>query len=188
MKVGERTVVTMDYELKYTDGELIESSIELKQPMQFVYGKGQIVAALEKAILDKAAGDDIVVSLSPEEAYGKWEENALCNIPRSQFPADMEIEEGCMLTMESEDGRTMPFVIVKTEGDDVVVDFNHPLAGQELVFSVSIRDVREATLDEILKASSGCGNSDCGCDSKSKSGIITGCDCDSGSCGDKGCS
>ena len=186
MKVAERTVVTMDYELKYTDGELIESSIEMKQPMEFVYGKGQILPALEKAILDKTAGENVVVSLSPDEAYGKREENALCSIPRSQFPADMEIEEGCMLTMESEDGRAMPFVIVKAEGDDVVVDFNHPLAGQELVFNVFIRDVREATLDELLKASSECGKSGCGCDSGG-SGIITSCDCDSGSCGDKGC-
>lgn len=169
MKAAERTVVTMDYELKYTDGELIESSIEANQPMQFVYGKGQVLPALEKAILDKEAGDNLTVTLTPEEAYGKWEENGLCSIPRTQFPADMDIQEGMMLTMESEDGRAMPFVIVKTEGSDVVVDFNHPLAGEELVFALSIRDVREATLEELLKASdAGCGG---------------GCDCGSGNSG-----
>ncbi len=161
MKVGERTVVTMDYELKYPDGELIESSIEANQPLVFVFGKGEVLPAIEKAILDKEAGDQINVTLTPEEAYGKWEEEGVVAIPRTQFPPDMDIEEGMMFMMESEDGRPQPFTVVKTEGDEIVVDFNHPLAGQELVFDIYIRDVREATLDELLKNEGACGP---GCD------------------------
>lgn len=162
MKVGERTVVTMDYELRYPDGELIESSIEANQPLVFVFGRGQVLPAIEKSILDKEPGEQLNVTLTPEEAYGKWEEEGLCNIPRNQFPADLEIEEGMMFMMESEEGNPQPFTVVKVEGDDVAVDFNHPLAGQELVFQLYIRDVREATLEELTKtAASTCG---AGCD------------------------
>jgi len=161
MKVGERTVVTMDYELRYPDGELIESSIEANQPLIFVYGKGEVLPAIEKAILDKEAGDQVNVKLSPEEAYGKWEEEGMASIPKAQFPPDMDIEEGMMFMMESENGTPQPFTIVKLEGDDVVVDFNHPLAGQELVFDLYIRDVREATLEDLVKAAPSCGP---GCD------------------------
>jgi FKBP-type peptidyl-prolyl cis-trans isomerase SlyD len=69
-----------------------------------------------------------------------------------------------MFMMESEEGNPQPFTVVKIEGDEVVVDFNHPLAGQELVFNLYIRDVREATLEELLKNNSSCGpNCDKGC-------------------------
>lgn len=160
MKVSERTVVTMDYELRYPDGELIESSIESGQSLQFIYGRGEILSALEKAILDKEPGDKITVTLSPEEAYGPWEEEGQCIIPRQQFPQDMELEEGMMFTMDSEDGRQVPFTIVNVSGNDVVVDFNHPLAGETLVFDLYIRDVRLATLEELANRPS-CSSDSC---------------------------
>lgn len=164
MKVGERTVVTMDYVLKYDDGEVIESSIESNNPIQFVYGKGQILPALEQAILGLEAGDTKTVRLTPEEAYGEWKEEGVANIPRNQFPPDADVEVGMMFMMESEDGNSMPMTIVKVEGDDVTVDFNHPLAGEELIFDITVKDVREATLEELLQSSSGCGPScDKGC-------------------------
>lgn len=164
MKVGERTVVTMDYVLKYADGEVIESSIETNQPIQFIYGKGFLLPALEQAILGLEAGDTKTVTLSPEDAYGEWKEEGLVTLPRNQFPPDSDLEEGMMFMIENEDGSSMPLTVVKVEGDNVIVDFNHPLAGEELVFDLTIRDVREATLEELLQSPSGCGPScDKGC-------------------------
>lgn len=162
MKVAERTVVTMDYVLKYADGEVIESSIETNQPIEFVYGKGFILPALEKAILGLEVGETKTINLTPEEAYGDWREEGLQTISKNQFPP--EVEEGMMFIMENEDGSSMPLTVVKIEGDNVVVDFNHPLAGEELVFDITIKDVREATLEELLQSPSGCGPScDKGC-------------------------
>ncbi len=164
MKVAERTVVTMDYVLKYADGEIIESSIETNQPIEFVYGKGYLLPSLEKAILGLEVGETKTVTLSPEEAYGDWKEEGLVTIPKNQFPPEADVEEGMMFMMENEDGGTMPLTVVKIEGDNVVVDFNHPLAGEELVFDITIKDIREATLEELLQSPSNCGPScDKGC-------------------------
>lgn len=164
MKVAERTVVTMDYVLKYPDGEIIESSIESNQPIEFVYGKGLILPALEKAILGLEEGETKTVTLTPEEAYGPWKEEGVVTIPKNQFPQDTDLEEGMMFMMESEEGGAMPMTVVRLEGDDVVVDFNHPLAGESLVFDITVKNVREATLEELLQSPSGCGPScDKGC-------------------------
>jgi len=150
MKIGANTVVTLDYELKLEDGELIESTIERKRPFTFYFGRSNVLPSFEQALEGKQKGDEIEIILPPEEAYGPVNEDAIYNVPRSQFPSHATLQIGDSMVMETPEGERYTFRIVGLTDDEVTVDFNHPLAGKTLYFKVYIREVRELTPDEIL--------------------------------------
>ncbi len=160
MKIQKNAVVTFDYELRLGgfDGELIESSSERGIPVIFVYGRGQMMPAIEDALLDKEAGDIVNVSVPPEEAYGERNEEAIQKIPRHFIPADIELRPGLLLAMHTPEGEEIGMQVVDFDDETVTVDFNHPLAGETLYFTIYVRNVREATPEELLEMAKEEGN------------------------------
>ena len=152
MKIAKEKYVSIDYELK-VDGETVDKS-EPGQPLGFVSGVGQIVPGLDNAIQGKEVGDNIDVSFPAEEGYGEVQKELLQELPKKNFPDDLEIEPGMTFQAETPHG-PVNFKIAEVKDDVVVADLNHPLAGKDLHFSVKITEVRDATEEELAPACDG---------------------------------
>lgn len=140
-------VVTMDYEL-IVDGELIDSSEE-DGPIEFLQGYENIVIGLERALYGHKVGDSISVTVSPEDGYGEYDEEAVIEVPRDEFPDDFTPEPGMELEVRDEEDETHEATILDVTDEVVVLDFNHPLAGETLQFHVTITGLRAATSEEL---------------------------------------
>ena len=147
MAIVENQVVSIEYEVK--DGETVVDSNVGGAPLVFIYGKGQIIPGLEAGIVDMAIGEKGDVLVQPEDAYGEYNEEARQTVPKEQF-AGIELEIGQTLYGQGEDGGTVQVTVKEIADEEVTVDFNHPLAGKTLMFTVTVNSVREATADEIL--------------------------------------
>ena len=147
MAIVENQVVSIEYEVK--DGDTIVDSNVGGAPLVFIYGKGQIIPGLETGIVDMAIGEKGDVLVNPEDAYGEYNDDAQQTVPKEQF-AGIELEIGQTLYGQGEDGGTVQVTVKAIADEEVTVDFNHPLAGKTLMFSVTVNSVREATADEIL--------------------------------------
>ena len=141
-------------------------------PLEFITDMGQIIPGLEKELVNLNAGDKTDVLVQPADAYGEYNAEALQVLPKEQF-AGIELVEGMSLYGTGENGETVQVAVKSIAGDDVTIDYNHPMAGKTLMFSVSILDVRAATEEEIqtgvvggMAAAGGgcCGGGSCGTD------------------------
>ncbi|RKZ85662.1 MAG: peptidylprolyl isomerase [Gammaproteobacteria bacterium] len=147
MKVSENSVVVIDYKLTDNDGEVIDSS-EGAGPLAYLHGMGNIITGLEEALLGKEAGDEVKASIEPAKAYGERQEDMKQEVPRDLFSGIDNIELGMQFQSETEQGPVM-VTVVAVEEEMVTVDGNHPLAGVHLNFDVTIREVREASEEEL---------------------------------------
>ncbi len=147
MQIAKNAVVAIDYTLRDTDGEVLDASPE-GQPLQYLHGAGNIIPGLEKALEGKSAGDDVDVSIAPEDAYGERDERLQQDVPKSMFEGVEKIEAGMRFQAQTQSGPQVVTVAAVT-GDQVTVDANHPLAGQTLNFKVKVSDVREASDEEL---------------------------------------
>lgn len=147
MQIGNRKVVTLDYTLTDDQGEVIDTS-KGQEPLQYLHGSGNIVPGLEKALEGKATGDSMKVTVSADEGYGPHDEELVQAVPRDRFPEDMEIEVGMQFEANGRGGPQV-VTVVGVEADKVTVDANHPLAGMNLSFDVTVLDVRDATVEEL---------------------------------------
>lgn len=153
--IQPNTHVTIDYELRDGEGDLIDASEgEGGEPIRYVHGYGMIVPGLEAALLGLKSGDEREVVVPAEAGYGEYDEGLVLEIDRGEFPDPKAVEVGDEFVAESPDGDEIAMAVVELKGDTVVVDANHPLAGMTLRYSVKVRDVRMATEDEIHKAAS----------------------------------
>lgn len=149
MQVGPGTIVTMDYTLRLDSGEVVDSS-EGREPLVFHFGRGQIIPGLEQELSGMQSGDQKDVRVTPKEAYGLRESGAIHQIPLDRFPEDMTPEVGMRLTVKGPQGQEMPFTIIAVSEEQATLDFNHPLAGESLNFSVTARDVESAGGGRII--------------------------------------
>jgi FKBP-type peptidyl-prolyl cis-trans isomerase SlyD len=152
MKIEKEKYVSIDYELT-VDDEVVDKS-EPGQPLGFVSGIGQIVPGLDNAIQGKEAGDDVEVTFSAEEGYGEVREELLQELPKTNFPDDLELEAGLTFQAQTPHG-PVSFKVAEVKDDVVVADLNHPLAGKDLHFSVKIAEVRDATEEELAPSCDG---------------------------------
>jgi FKBP-type peptidyl-prolyl cis-trans isomerase SlyD len=148
MQIEQNTVVSMHYTLSDDEGMVIDSSSG-KEPLSFIFGTGTIIPGLEYALKGKIAGDSFTVTVPPEEGYGLYDEQRVVEVSRSQFQEGAEIEEGMQVEAGTEDGGAVMLVVTGVEGDQITLDGNHPLAGQNLNFQVTVEGVREATEEEL---------------------------------------
>lgn len=151
MKIGDNTVPSIDYELTDADGQLVESTKD-ESPLTYLHGANTIIPGLEAALTGKQAGDEFELSIPPDDAYGEFDAELRQVIPKEQFEEVGEIEVGMQLQVPSDDDDDDEYLIITiTEiGEDTVtVDGNHPMAGETLNFKIQVRDVREATPQEI---------------------------------------
>jgi len=162
MAINENQVVSISYELKdVASGEVIDSNLDAA-PLTFIVGKGQIIPGLEKEIKSLSQGDDANIEVSAKDGYGEYDEAAVQSLPKEQF-AGLEMTEGMTLYGQGEDGGTVQVVVKSFDDETVNVDFNHPLAGKDLLFALSITEVRDATADELLNGFVGAPESTGGC-------------------------
>lgn len=145
--VQNDTVVAMEYTL-HVDGEKIDSS-EGQDPLQFLVGYGNIISGLEREMMGMKVGDTKDVVIQPSDAYGEFDEEAFMNVPRGEFPKDMPVEEGLELTVRDDTGQARYARVDAVDGDTVTLNFNHPLAGDELHFNVKVVGLREPTAEEL---------------------------------------
>jgi len=188
MAIKENTIVKINYKGTLDDGKVFDSS-EGREPLEFIYGMGMIIPGLEKELNGLNVGDKKTVKVAHTEAYGPVMEQAIQEVPKTQFPADMQLEVGMQLAAQGPQG-PIPVLVKEIKEESVLVDFNHPLAGQDLTFEVEVLDVKEATeeekkriLEPLMGAHEGCGcgdnhdcangscEKDCGCETKSEDNL-----------------
>lgn len=148
-KVEENKVVSIHYTLRDEDGDVIDTS-EGEEPLALLYGQGELVAGLERALLGLTVGDKLDVVVPPEDGYGLRTSEGPRSVPLDAFPEGVTVEEGmCFDVEEEEDGELQTFWVSEVREDEVLIDLDHPLAGVTLHFSVEITGVRDATPEEI---------------------------------------
>lgn len=147
MNISDKTVATIDYTLKDGAGDVIETT-EGDVPLVYLHGVGTILPTLESALAGKQAGDRLELTLSPEDGYGERDNELLEVVDRSQFPDAAELAVGMMFHVPTEEG-DVTVTISQIDGDNITIDGNHPLAGETLQFDIVVREVREATTEEL---------------------------------------
>ncbi len=134
-KAGD--TVRMNYTGTLNDGEMFDSS-QGRDPLEFVVGSGQIIAGLDAAISGMAVGDKKDVNVPCAQAYGERNLDARQAIPRDQIPAEIPVEIGTQLQMQTPQGQAVPVTVAEVTETEVTLDANHPLAGQDLNFAIEI--------------------------------------------------
>ena len=132
-------LVRVHYKGTLTDGTVFDSS-EGREPLEFTLGQGMVLPGFESAITGMKVGSSVVRTIPADEAYGPVREEMVINIPKDQFPADMPLELGHELQLQGPGG-VLVAQIVGIEEDDVMLDANHPLAGEDLTFSITLESI-----------------------------------------------
>ena len=129
--------VSIHYVGTLTDGTTFDSS-EGRDPLAFTVGSGQIIPGLDKAIPGMAVGDKKTVNIPAAEAYGDADPNARQEVPREQIPADIPLNPGTALQMQTPQGQVVNVTVAEVSDESVVLDANHPLAGKDLTFAIEL--------------------------------------------------
>ncbi len=147
-------VVGIKYELREQGGSEILDSNKEDAPLEFVLGTGMIIPGLEAGLVGLNEGDEKQIEVPAADAYGELNPEAIQMLPREQFEG-IDLEKGMMLYGQGEDGQTTQVVVKDFNDTDVTIDFNHPLAGKDLVFDVIVTSERAATSDEVASGEVG---------------------------------
>ncbi len=137
LAIGPGTRVTLHFSLSLDNGEVIDTNFEAK-PATFTVGDGNLLPGFEKAMFGMLEGEHKTLVIQPEDGFGQRNDNNIQEIDRSQFSPDLELSEGLMLSFADAQKTELPGVVRGFDENVVVVDFNHPLAGREILFEVSI--------------------------------------------------
>ena len=152
MKIEPQHVVSLTYDLfvDQEDGsEALQESATQEQPLTFLYGAGQMLPKFEENLKTLSTGDDYEFRLSAADAYGEYDDEAVANLPLDMFSGTEIPEIGSILPLQDNNGNHFQGQIVTVAEDSVIVDLNHPMAGQQLHFKGNILNVRPATPEEL---------------------------------------
>jgi FKBP-type peptidyl-prolyl cis-trans isomerase 2 len=141
VKTGD--TVSIHYTGTLADGATFDSS-EGREPLEFTVGAGQIIPGLDQAIPGMAVGDKKTVEVPADQAYGHPDPNARQAIPRAEIPADIPVEPGTQLQMQTPTGQVVPVMVAEVSETEVTLDANHPLAGKDLTFAIEVVDIKAA--------------------------------------------
>ncbi|UJF19205.1 peptidylprolyl isomerase [Vibrio sp. SS-MA-C1-2] len=147
MKITKDMVVSLAYEVKGEDGSLVDQSTA-EAPLDYMHGHNNLISGLEKALEGREQGDTFSVTVTPEEAYGDYHDAMVQRVPAEVFQGVDTIEVGMRFLADTDQG-PIPVEVTEVDGDEVVVDGNHMLAGQTLSFDVKVIAVRAATEEEL---------------------------------------
>lgn len=142
--IGDNSQVVMHFSIKLEDGSAADSSRVHGKPARFRMGDGNLTANFEKHLLGLQAGDEREFVLEPDEAFGQPLEANIYQLDRSKFSDETPAEVGSIIAFTQPDGRELPGIVRKVADNTVTIDFNHPLAGQRIVFAVEILSVEDA--------------------------------------------
>lgn len=185
LEIGKYSMVTLTYDLRVDDeqGEVVEQATET-QPLEFLYGAGAMLPKFESQLAGLREGEPFTIKLAKNDAYGDVNADALVELPKHVFLVDGNFDDeliklGNTVPMMSSNGQRLNGLVLEINDEIVKMDFNHPLAGEDLFFAGKVLGVREASEEEVSQILSGGGG--CGCGSGGGS-------CSSGGCGDDSCS
>jgi FKBP-type peptidyl-prolyl cis-trans isomerase SlpA len=143
--VSEGTRVYLNFSVSLEDGSEVDTNFG-GDPVDFVIGDGSLLPGFERLIFGMAGGERQMFTVSPENAFGQPNDNNLQYLPRDQFDDDMELEIGLVFSFADASGSELPGMIISFDGEEVTVDFNHPLAGRTILFDVLVHRVEPAEL------------------------------------------
>ena len=149
MTIVKNSIATLHYTLKDDAGEILDVADE-NNPFLYMHGVGGMIPGLEKALENGKAGEKIVVSIAPAEAYGERNPSLTQDVPREMFGSitDEDMVVGAQFQAQTDQGVEI-ITVVAVEGDTIKIDGNHPMAGETLHFDVDVIDVRDATEEEV---------------------------------------
>lgn len=160
MKIEKNVVVSLAYQLVLEDGAVVDQST-VDAPLDYLHGHNNLITGLENELEGKVVGDKFTATIAPEEAYGEYNDELVQRVPAEVFQGVDEIEVGMRFLADTDQGQ-IPVEITEVDGDEVVVDGNHMLAGQTLTFDVEVVAIRAATEEEIqhghIHQAGGCGH------------------------------
>ncbi len=136
----ESNVVKVHYSGRLTDGTLFDSS-EGKEPLEFTLGAGQMIKGFDIGVLGMALGEKKTLQIAAEDAYGMRDEEAIIEFPAENIPDDMTLEPGMQLTLRNQNGQPVPVIVLEVKEDIIIMDANHMLAGQNLIFDVELVEI-----------------------------------------------
>lgn len=148
MEVAPNTVVSVHYKVRNETGQELESS-EDGQPLVYLHGQSNIIPGVEKALEGKGPGDEVQVTVPPEEGYGARRSDLIQTVPHEAFQEIENLQPGMQLQAQNQQGQVQTITVQSVGQEGVTVDANHPLAGQTLHFDLTVDAVREATDEEI---------------------------------------
>ena len=148
MTIKDNSAVSFHYTLTDDDGQQLDSSVG-KEPLAYLHGAGNIIPGLENALTGKAVGDAMTVAVAAAEGYGEVQKELIQDVPRSSFQGIDEIEVGMQFEAQTGQGGAVPVTVTAVTDEMITVDGNHPLAGKNLNFDVTIEAVRDATEEEL---------------------------------------
>lgn len=140
MQAKNGDLVKVHYTGKLVSGDQFDSSAG-REPLEFTVGAGQMIKGFDIAIPGMSVGDKKTINIAAEDAYGPRSEEAIIEFPRENVPADMQLEVGMPLTLSNQQGQPVPVIILEIKDDVVVMDANHFLAGQDLVFDIELVEI-----------------------------------------------
>ncbi|TDL81771.1 peptidylprolyl isomerase [Palleronia sediminis] len=139
VKAGD--TVRMHYEGKLDDGTPFDSSAG-RDPLEFTVGSGQIIPGLDQAVAGMEVGEKKTVTVAPQDAYGERDPQRVQAVPREQIPDHIPTDPGTQLQLQTPEGQTVPVTVAGATEQEVMLDANHPLAGQNLTFDVELVEIR----------------------------------------------
>lgn len=137
LAVGLGTRITLHFSVQLENGDIVDSNFE-RDPATFTVGDGNLLPGFEKALFGMYEGEHKTLVIKPEDGFGQRNPNNIQEIPRSQFNPDLELTEGLMLSFADAQKTELPGVVQRFDDEVVVIDFNHPLAGRNILFEVAI--------------------------------------------------
>lgn len=139
-QVKKGDTVKVHYHGKLTDGTTFDSS-EGREPLEFEVGGGMVIPGFDTGVSGMAIGEKKTITIPADEAYGPKQEEMIMEFPKDRFPEDMVPEAGMQLNMSNEQGQNFPVVIVEIRDEVVILDANHPLAGEDLTFDLELVEI-----------------------------------------------
>lgn len=139
--IQANSAVTLHFEIKLKDGSVADSTHQMGKPAKLIIGDGSLSDNFESHLLGLTAGDKRAVELNAEDAFGAPNPDNIHHLERSRFNNADELEVGVIMAFAGPDGQEIPGIVTELVGDSVTVDFNHPLAGQDVIFDIEILGV-----------------------------------------------
>jgi len=139
--VKQGDLIKVEYKGTLNDGSVFDQSKE-NAPLEFTVGSGQLIKGFEAGVIGMKLDEVKTIIIPPDEAYGMPDPNMVRSFQRDFFPEDMEMEIGQKLQLQDQQGRSHPCTVTEIEGDSVSLDFNHPLAGENLTFEVKVVEIQ----------------------------------------------
>jgi peptidylprolyl isomerase len=138
VKNGDK--VKVHYHGKLRSGETFDSS-QGRDPLEFTVGNGDVIKGFDQGVMGMQPGDKKTVEIGVNDAYGEKQQEMLIEFPKAQFPPEMQPEEGMQLMMNNGAGQQFPVTIAEVREETVLLDANHPLAGQDLIFDLELVEI-----------------------------------------------